>query len=69
MTDSTTLHSSFHVANGWSIYLHPAFLNQLEELIGKVEICKKRNPNDWRKKKLREADVRHLQAAYRRDSR
>lgn len=50
MTDSTTLQSSFHVANGWSIYLHPTFLNQLEELIGKVEICKKRNPNDWRKK-------------------
>mgnify|MGYP001557598816 CR=1 FL=1 len=38
------------VVNGWSIYAHPLFLDQLEELIEEVETRKARDPKTWRKK-------------------
>lgn len=38
------------VVNGWSIYAHPVFLDQLEELISQVEERKAREPKAWRKK-------------------
>lgn len=38
------------VINGWSIYAHPVFLDQLEGLIEEVEARKKRDPKTWRKK-------------------
>lgn len=38
------------VVNGWSIYAHPLFLDQLEELIREVEDRKARDPGNWRKK-------------------
>ncbi len=38
------------VANGWSIYAHPVFLDQLEALIGEVERRKARDPKTWRGK-------------------
>jgi len=38
------------VVNGWSIYAHPVFLDQLEELIEEVETRKARDPKTWRKK-------------------
>lgn len=38
------------VVSGWSIYAHPAFLDQLEELIAEVEARKVRDPKTWRKK-------------------
>ena len=38
------------VANGWSIYAHPLFLDQLEGLIEEVEARKARDPKTWRKK-------------------
>ena len=38
------------VVNGWSIYAHPLFLDQLEGLIEEVEGRKVRDPKTWRKK-------------------
>ena len=38
------------VVNGWSIYAHPLFLDQLEGLIEQVEARKARDPKTWRKK-------------------
>lgn len=38
------------VANGWAIYAHPLFLEQLDALIAEVEARKRRDPETWRKK-------------------
>lgn len=38
------------VVNGWSIYAHPVFLEQLEGLIEEVEARKAREPKIWHKK-------------------
>jgi toxin YhaV len=38
------------VVNGWSIYAHPLFLEQLEGLIEEVETRKARDPKTWQKK-------------------
>ncbi len=38
------------VVNGWSIYAHPVFLDQLEGLIEEVEVRQARDPKAWRKK-------------------
>nr|WP_306264075.1 type II toxin-antitoxin system YhaV family toxin [Pararhizobium sp. IMCC3301] len=38
------------VVNGWSIYAHPVFLDQLEGLIGEVEEKKRRVPKTYLKK-------------------
>jgi toxin YhaV len=38
------------VVNGWSIFAHPVFLDQLEALIVAVEARKARDPKTWRKK-------------------
>ncbi len=38
------------VVNGWSIYAHPLFVDQLEGLIEEVEGRKARDPKAWRKK-------------------
>ncbi len=38
------------VVNGWSIYAHPVFLDQLEGLIVEVEERKARDAKTWRKK-------------------
>jgi Toxin with endonuclease activity YhaV. len=38
------------VVNGWSIYAHPLFLDQLEGLIEEVEGRKARDPKTWQKK-------------------
>ncbi len=36
--------------NGWSIFAHPVFLDQLEDLIEEVEERKKRDPDTYTKK-------------------
>lgn len=36
--------------NGWSIYAHPLFLDQLEGLIEEVEARKARDPETWHQK-------------------
>ena len=38
------------VFNGWSIYAHPIFLDQLDGLIKEVEERKRRDPKTWQKK-------------------
>ena len=38
------------VVNGWSIYAHPLFLDQIEGLTLEVEARKARDPKTWRKK-------------------
>lgn len=50
MTGSAASDEAPLVINGWSIYAHPVFLNQLEELIEEVEARKVRDPETWQKK-------------------
>lgn len=38
------------VVNGWSIYAHPIFLDQLEKLIEEVEARQAADPKNWQKK-------------------
>ncbi len=38
------------VVNGWTIYAHPLFLNQVEALIQQVEGLKRKNPKGFTKK-------------------
>jgi len=38
------------VVNGWTLYAHPLFLDQLESLIDEVEARKRKDPKTWRKK-------------------
>ena len=38
------------IVDGWSIYAHPVFLDQLEGLIIEVEERTKQDPKNWRKK-------------------
>jgi toxin YhaV len=37
--------------NGWSVYAHPLFLDQLEALIGQVENAKKKDPGGYKKRR------------------
>ncbi|MCR9072751.1 MAG: type II toxin-antitoxin system YhaV family toxin [Alphaproteobacteria bacterium] len=50
MTDGETSVMAPIVVNGWSIYAHPIFLDQLEGLIKEVEERKRRDPKAWQKK-------------------
>jgi toxin YhaV len=36
------------VVNGWSLYAHPLFLDQLEEMIAAVEAAKRKDPDNYR---------------------
>lgn len=38
------------VINGWTIFTHPLFLTQLEQLTSQVEILKKKDPIEYAKK-------------------
>lgn len=38
------------VANRWSIYGYPAFLDQFEKLVREVDSLKERDPENWQKK-------------------
>lgn len=38
------------VVNGWSLFAHPFFLDQVEALIAKVEALKARDPKTWKRK-------------------
>jgi toxin YhaV len=50
MTDGVAPAETPLVVNGWAIYAHPIFLDQLEGLIGEVEARKARDPKGWKKK-------------------
>ena len=47
MSDNQSL-----IINGWSIFAHPLFLDQCEELLTQVEILRQRNPQNYQKKNL-----------------
>ena len=38
------------VVNGWSLFAHPLFLDQVETLLAKVETLKTKNPKTWKQK-------------------
>jgi toxin YhaV len=38
------------VINGWSIFAHPLFLDEFEELLTSVEILRQNNPQNYQKK-------------------
>lgn len=38
------------VVNGWTIFAHPLFLNQIEMLIRQVEVLKQKDPAGYQKK-------------------
>lgn len=38
------------VVNGWSLFAHPLFLDQVEALIARVEGLKTKDPKTWRQK-------------------
>lgn len=38
------------VVNGWSLFAHPLFLDQVEALIARVEGIKAKDPKTWRRK-------------------
>ncbi len=40
------------VANGWALYAHPLFLDQLNSLIAEVEVRRRRDPDTWQKKNV-----------------
>ena len=37
------------VVNGWELFAHPLFLDQLEKLTAAVERARKKDPSGWRK--------------------
>lgn len=44
------------IVNGWKVFAHPLFLDQLEKAITKVEKSKKKHPKDY----LRKNPAKHL---------
>lgn len=38
------------VVNGWSLFAHPLFLDQVETLLAKVEALKAKEPRTWKQK-------------------
>ncbi len=38
------------VINGWTVFAHPLFLNQLEQLVSQVELLKIKDPTGYAKK-------------------
>ncbi len=50
--------------NGWSIYAHPLFLDQIETLIAEVEKAKKKDPAGYRKKRAAKLLAAILKVAF-----
>ena len=50
------------IVHGWTIFAHPLFLDQLEQLIGQVEALKQKHPTRFTKKNAtkRLAAIAHL---------
>ena len=38
------------VINGWSLFAHPLFLDQVETLLVQVEVLKRKDPKAWKQK-------------------
>ncbi|MBS1166251.1 MAG: toxin [Proteobacteria bacterium] len=50
MTPSESRTAAPLVVNGWAIFAHPIFLNQIEALVEEVEARKTRDPANYQKK-------------------
>jgi toxin YhaV len=50
--------------NGWTIYAHPLFLDQLEALVAEVEKAKKRDPAGYKKKRAAKLLAAVLKVAF-----
>ena len=50
--------------NGWSIYAHPLFLDQLDALIGDVERARKKDPAGYKKKRAAKLLAAVLKVAF-----
>jgi toxin YhaV len=40
------------IANGWALYAHPLFLDQLQSLLADVQARRQRDPQTWRQKNV-----------------
>jgi toxin YhaV len=50
--------------NGWSIYAHPLFLDQLEALLVQVEKAKQKDPRGYKKKRVAKLLAAVLKVAF-----
>jgi toxin YhaV len=50
--------------NGWTIYAHPLFLDQLEAMIAAVEKARKKDPNGYKKKRAAKLLAAVLKVAF-----
>jgi toxin YhaV len=50
--------------NGWKIYAHPLFLDQLEAMIENVERARKKDPKDYKKKRAAKLLAAVLKVAF-----
>ncbi|MCK1504555.1 type II toxin-antitoxin system YhaV family toxin [Bradyrhizobium sp. 18] len=50
--------------NGWKIYAHPLFLDQLEAMIENVERARKKNPKDYKKRRAAKLLAAVLKVAF-----
>lgn len=50
--------------NGWTIYAHPLFLDQLEAMIAAVENARKKDPKGYKKKRAAKLLVAVLKVAF-----
>jgi toxin YhaV len=50
--------------NGWTVYAHPLFLDQLEAIIGSVENARKNDPKGYKKKRTAKLLAAVLKVAF-----
>jgi toxin YhaV len=50
--------------NGWTIYAHPLFLDQLEAMVGAVENARKKDPQGYKKKRAAKLLAAVLKVAF-----
>ena len=50
--------------NGWTLYAHPLFLDQLEDLIAAVEKARKKDPKGYKKKRAAKLLAAVLKVAF-----
>ncbi|WP_029083788.1 type II toxin-antitoxin system YhaV family toxin [Bradyrhizobium sp. th.b2] len=50
--------------NGWTIYAHPLFLDQLEAMVGAVEKARKKDPQGYKKKRATKLLAAVLKVAF-----
>ena len=50
--------------NGWTVYAHPLFLDQLEAIIGSVENARRKDPKGYKKKRAAKLLAAVLKVAF-----